>query len=197
MSRISNVSPDQLTSEAQGVLDYVRQGLGYITGRQLDHAADPFEAYAHLPEVMQAYAGFETATAQLDGIDKRLNVLAQLKAATLTQCEYCIDLGSQLSRMSGLTDEELLALPFYESSHLFSYQEKLVLDYAVAMSQTPVEVSDELFAALKEQFTDAQIVELTHLIALENMRGRFNLALGIGAAGFSEGMVCAVPAVAV
>jgi hypothetical protein len=37
-------------------------------------------------------------------------------------------------------------------------------------------------------------VELTHHIALENMRGRFNLALGIGAAGFSDGMVCAVPA---
>jgi 4-carboxymuconolactone decarboxylase len=37
-------------------------------------------------------------------------------------------------------------------------------------------------------------VELTHLIALENLRGRFNLALGVGAAGFSEGMVCAVPA---
>jgi len=37
-------------------------------------------------------------------------------------------------------------------------------------------------------------VELTHVIALENARGRFNLAVGIGAAGFSEGMVCAVPA---
>ena len=42
----------------------------------------------------------------------------------------------------------------------------------------------------------AQLVELTHLIALENMRGRFNLALGVGAAGFSDGMLCAVPAIA-
>ena len=62
------------------------------------------------------------------------------------------------------------------------------------MSRTPVEVSDELFAELRKHFDDAQLVELTHVIALENMRGRFNLALGIGAAGFSEGMVCAVPA---
>jgi alkylhydroperoxidase family enzyme len=69
-----------------------------------------------------------------------------------------------------------------------------VLDYAVGMSRTPVEVSDALFAALREHFDDDQLVELTHLIALENMRGRFNLALGISAAGFSEGMVCAVPA---
>ena len=64
------------------------------------------------------------------------------------------------------------------------------------MSRTPVAVSDALFARLREQFDDAQLVELTHVIALENMRGRFNLALGIGAAGFSDGMVCAVPATA-
>jgi hypothetical protein len=59
-----------------------------------------------------------------------------------------------------------------------------------------VEVSDALFAKLRKQFDDAQLVNLTHVIALENMRGRFNVALGIGAAGFSEGMVCAIPAIA-
>jgi hypothetical protein len=43
-------------------------------------------------------------------------------------------------------------------------------------------------------FGDAQLVELTYHIALENLRGCFNLALGIGPAGFSDGMVCALPA---
>jgi alkylhydroperoxidase family enzyme len=50
-------------------------------------------------------------------------------------------------------------------------------------------------ARLRRHLDDGQLVELTHHIALENMRGRFNLALGIGPAGFSNGMVCAVPAV--
>lgn len=50
------------------------------------------------------------------------------------------------------------------------------------------------FERLREHFDEAKITELTHVIALENLRGRFNLALGIGAAGFSAGMVCAVPA---
>jgi alkylhydroperoxidase family enzyme len=71
---------------------------------------------------------------------------------------------------------------------------KLMLDYAVGMSRTPVDVPEELVARLQEHFDDGQIVELTHHIALENLYGRFNLALGVGAAGFSEGMVCAVPA---
>jgi len=59
-----------------------------------------------------------------------------------------------------------------------------------------VQVSDALFAQLRNHFDDAQLVELTYLIALENLRGRFNLTLGIGEAGFSEGRVCAVPATA-
>jgi alkylhydroperoxidase family enzyme len=98
-------------------------------------------------------------------------------------------------RRSGLSDEQLLALPRYRESELFTDLEKLVLDYAVAMSRAPVDVPDELFAQLREHFDEAQLVELTYVIALENLRGRFNLALGVGAAGFSEGMVCAVPEV--
>jgi hypothetical protein len=66
-----------------------------------------------------------------------------------------------------------------------------VLDLAVGMTMTPVQVSDELIAALRERFEDRQLVELAHMVALENLRSRFNAAFGIGAAGFSEGQVCA------
>ena len=129
----------------------------------------------------------------MNRLDERLNVLAQLKAATLTSCEYCIDLGSQIARRSGLSDEQLLALPSYRTSPLFTELEELVLDHAVGMSRTPVDVPAGLVAKLREHLDEGQLAELAHIIALENMRGRFNLGLGIGPAGFSEGMVCAVP----
>ena len=95
--------------------------------------------------------------------------------------------------LTAVSDEQLLAMTHYRDTDLFTNLEKLVLDYATGMSRTPVEVPDSLFARLREHFDEAQLVELTSAIALENMRGRFNLALGVGAAGFSEGMVCAVP----
>jgi len=85
-------------------------------------------------------------------------------------------------------------LSAYRDSQLFTDVEKLVLDYATGMSRTPVDVPDELFDRLRKHFSDAQLVELTHRIALENLRGRFNLALGVGPAGFSDGMACALPA---
>ena len=87
--------------------------------------------------LFKGYAKLEQATAKLHRLDKRLHALAELKAATLTQCEYCIDMGSAISRRWGLTDAEILALPSYQASPLFSELDKLVLDYAVGMSRTP------------------------------------------------------------
>jgi alkylhydroperoxidase family enzyme len=48
--------------------------------------------------LFKGYAKLEQATAKLHRLDKRLHALAELKAATLTHCEYCIDMGSAISR---------------------------------------------------------------------------------------------------
>jgi len=76
---------------------------------------------------------------------------------------------------------------------LFSETERLVLEYAEAMTQTPVEVADALFAKLREKFTDAQLVELTATLAWENYRARFDHALGVESEGFMQGTYCALP----
>lgn len=85
------------------------------------------------------------------------------------------------------------ALGGYKTSPLFSEAEKIVLEYADGMTQTPVEVSDVLFAKLREIFTEAQLVELTATLAWENYRARFDHAFGIEAEGFTEGSYCAMP----
>jgi alkylhydroperoxidase family enzyme len=85
-------------------------------------------------------------------------------------------------------------MPRYRESEAFDDLEKLVLDYATAMSHTPAEVTDEMVDRLKEHFDDAQLVELTNAIAIENLRARFNNALDLEPQGFSEGAYCVVPA---
>ena len=99
-----------------------------------------------------------------------------------------------MGRENGITAEQIANLQRYRTDINFSDLERLVLEYADTMTQTPVEVSDALFVRLREQFTDAQLVELTSAIAWENYRARFDHAFGIEGENFSEGAVCAMPA---
>ena len=76
----------------------------------------------------------------------------------------------------------------WRDSQRFSAAERVALEYAEAITYTDRQVDDALFAELKKHFTEAQLVELTAAIALENFRSKFNPTLGVEAQGF-----CMVP----
>jgi alkylhydroperoxidase family enzyme len=84
--------------------------------------------------------------------------------------------------------ERLAAVATWRQSGLFGEAERVALDYAERMTITGQTVDDALFAELKRHYSEAQIVELTAAIALENFRSKFNPALGIEAQGF-----CLIP----
>lgn len=165
-----------------------------LTGREPQRGSgiEPMEIWAHQPNMLLAMGKFNRGIRKGRSVDDRLKNLVELKGAQMIGCEFCVDLGSQICRKSCLSDEELLALPNYRSSELFSDREKVALDYTVAVMRTPEEVTDELFARMREHFSEKQMVEITALLALTNL-DRFNAAFGIGAAGFSDGMVCVLP----
>ena len=98
-----------------------------------------------------------------------------------------------MGRQCGLTEDKLRALADFEDSPDLSDIERLVLRYAVGMTLTPVEVSDELFEQLRRHFNERELVELTSCIAWENHRARFDHAFGVEAEGFSEGAYCPIP----
>jgi len=150
--------------------------------------------YAQNPRLMYWFVAFNRAVEKPKRVPERLRELAVLKAATVVECAFCMDIGSEYARRSGLSDAQLLALHDAEASGLFDADELLVINYARAMSVTPPEVDDQAVAALRERYGDRGVLELTHLIAWENGRARTNAALGIGAGGFSEGKACAIAA---
>jgi len=76
----------------------------------------------------------------------------------------------------------------WRESKLFNKAERLALEYAERITYTDQKVDDAFFAELKRNFTDAQLVELTAAVALENFRSKFNPTLGVEAQGF-----CMVP----
>ena len=84
--------------------------------------------------------------------------------------------------------EKLAELAGWRDSKLFSESERVALDYAERITYTDRTVDDAFFAEVKKHFTEAQIVELTFAVALENFRSKFNPTLGVEAQGF-----CMVP----
>jgi alkylhydroperoxidase family enzyme len=194
MARIQGVPQDQAGPVVKLVYWFMSRGMRKMTGREAAHGSgiEPVQLWAHQPKMMSGMGKFQQAVRKGRSVDERLKYLVELKGAQLIGCEYCVDLGSQICRNSGFSDDELLALPRYRRSDLFTEREKLVLDYTVAVMRTPVEVTDELFAQLREHFSEKQLVEITALLTVVNLN-RFNAAFGVGSAGFSEGMVCVLP----
>lgn len=84
-------------------------------------------------------------------------------------------------------------LPRFESSAHLTETEKNVLRFTAALTREPAEVPDELFAALRRDFSERQLVELTAAVAWENYRARFNRAFRVEAEGFSRGKFCPLP----
>ena len=164
--------------------------------RRYGQVMDPVKIYAHHPKVMAGYAALEMASERSHLADERLKHLAQVRAAMVCGCEWCLDFGSSISEEAGIGEDDLRELPTYRTSDRFSELEKLVLDYATGASRSPVEVPDALFDRLRAELDEAQLVELTHMIALENYRARFNWAFGIEGQNFSEGAYCVRPDVA-
>ena len=65
-------------------------------------------------------------------------------------------------------------MAIWQDSDLFSAAERAALSLAEAMTVTPADISDDLFADLRAHYSEEQIVELTATIALENYRARIN-----------------------
>ncbi len=194
MARIAGVSKSQAGPVVKLVYRFGPRVMKKMTGRdpQTGTGIEPMEIWAHQPKMLLGMGRFNQAVRKGRTVDERIKNLVELKGAQMIGCEFCVDLGSQICRNSGFSDAELLALPRYQSSDLFTDREKAALDYAVAVMRTPVEVTDELFARMRSCFDDRQLVEITALLALVNL-DRFNAAFGIGSAGYSSGMVCVPP----
>jgi AhpD family alkylhydroperoxidase len=128
MARIQGVPQSQAGPIVKLVYRFMRKGMKKMTGIEAAHGSgiEPVEIWAHQPKMMSGMGKFQQAVRKGDSVDERLKYLVELKGAQMIGCEYCVDLGSQICRNSGFSDEELLAIPRYRDSDLFTEREKLV-----------------------------------------------------------------------
>jgi len=189
MSRIEGVPANKANPLVRIIYRMVRRELGRMTGKR--ELTPDIPVRAHRTSLLVGYGIFESTVARKPRVDAHLRGLVQLKSAVMQGCEMCQDIGSQQALAWGVGQEQVNDLYRYRESPHFEETKRLVLDLAVGMTLTPVQVSDELFAELRSRFDDAELVELVNLIAVENLRSRFNAAFQLPSVGFNEGAACA------
>jgi alkylhydroperoxidase family enzyme len=147
--------------------------------------------YFHNLPVLKAVMSFSGKANKWKKCDPNLKSFAQLASAGAIGCSWCLDFGYFMAHNEGLDLAKVSQVPRWRESEVFTPLERDVLEYAEAMTLTPPTVTDEMVARLVEQLGAPAVVELTQVVALENMYSRFNSAAGLHSQGYSD--VCELP----
>ncbi len=117
-----------------------------------------------------------------------LRSLVTVRVSQINHCAFCVDINSATMLARGISMDKVEALEQWRDSPLFDDVERAALDYAEAVTRSDAEVDDAMTARLGEHFDDDGVVELTGLIAFQNMSSKFNGALDVPPQGF-----CRIP----
>lgn len=119
-------------------------------------------------------------------IEPALRSLVTVRVSQINWCAFCVDLNSATLLKRGASVAKVEALDHWRESALFDERERLALDYAEAMTHSDRRVDEGVFDRLKKCFDDDAVIELTALIAFQNMSSKFNCALAVPPQGFCQ-----------
>ena len=154
-------------------------------GRELE----PARLWGRVPRAFLAMSAmYGVLDRKSSPIDAALRSLVQVRVSQINGCGFCVDINSASGLKRGVDPRKLEALPRFAESDAFTEREKAALRYAEAATDSNRRTDAVLIGSLRKYFDDDGIVELTALIAYQNMSSKFNAALGVPAQGF-----CAVP----
>jgi alkylhydroperoxidase family enzyme len=152
---------------------------------------EPVEVTWHNPKVAAAAIEFGGKVGEWDGVDESLKSFAHMAVASQVGCSWCLDIGYFQAQNQNLDMAKASQVPRWRESDVFTPLERDVLEYAEAMTNTPLTVTDDLSTRLLERLGPAGMIELTVFIAFSNLSTRGNVALGIESQGFSA--ACEIP----
>jgi len=149
----------------------------------------------HNPPVFKDLMSVGRRAEKWDALDANLATFASMACAAAVGCSFCLDLHYFMAHNHGLDEAKAREVPRWRESDVFTPTERRVMEYAEAMSQTPLTVTDELSATLLEELGAAALVELGARVGLLNATARMNIALGIHSAEFAD--ACGMPPLAI
>jgi len=153
--------------------------------RRYGAVLEPARLWGRTPKVFAALALLYGALDRRNSpLAPALRSLVTVRVSQINWCAFCVDINSATVLMRGVDQAKLVELSRFEESERFSTSEKAALAYAEAITYSERQTTSKHFDALREHFDDDAIIELTALIAFQNLSSKFNAALGVAPQGF-------------
>ena len=153
--------------------------------RRYGKELEPARLWARSPKV---FSGLSLLYGALDRksspIEASLRSLLTVRVSQINWCAFCVDINAATGLKRGVSEEQFAALDQFETSPLFDERQKAALAYAEAITRTDAGVDEQLMARVKKHFNDDAVIELTAVIAFQNMSSKFNSALDVAPQGF-------------
>ena len=169
MSRIAPKALNELDDELQAIMAAGEDIMGFTSNDSL--------IMAHKPAVLKAMLGLVQAVYQPGSVPLDLKKMIALMTSSAAGCQYCQTHTQYGAMKEGVAPEKLAAIWDYPSSPLFTDAERVALDVARTAAFTPNETTDAGFEALREFYSDEQVVEIVAVISLFGFLNRWNSTL--------------------
>lgn len=161
--------------------------LFFFQKRRYGYLFEPLLLWQRTPKVFLGFLFMQKAlNRKKSPLDPVLRALVTVKVSQVNECAFCIDFNASLLLKGGRPEKTIEELGTFRESALFSERERAALEYAEAITLSSKPISEKLFEQLKKHYDDTAIVELTALIAFQNLSSKFNAALDAKAFGLCK-----------
>lgn len=165
---------------------YVRL-LFWSQKRNYGQVLEPGKLWGRSPRVFLGVATlFGALNRKRSPIDAVLRALLTVRISQINWCTFCVDINSATVLKRGGPEDKLNHMDQYHDSPHFTEAEKVALEYADTITYSDRQVTPELMERVRKHYDDDAVVELTGLIAFQNLSSKFNAALDIQPQGFCK-----------
>ena len=176
MARIPRINPENAPPE-------IKEFYGAVTGL-IGRVPNAYRTLAHAPYLAMLFLPFQAAN-QRDWPGSRLSgkmkEMIVIKTSHVNGCDYCFAHNTALGAAAGITHEQVIAMSSddYLTSELFDAREKAAIQWAEHMTKNTAQEREDVYAQLKELFSNAEIIEISLICAMFNMINRLNDSLDL------------------
>ena len=128
------------------------------------------------PETVNALLALEKQVTS-SGLEQSLIELVKIRASQINGCAYCIHMHTQDARKHGETEQRLYLLNAWREAPVYTERERAALAWTEAVTLiSETHAPDDIYEEVRAQFSEAEMVNLTMLIATINAWNRLAIS---------------------